>query len=261
MKDTINKPRDGPATSFSADPLVLSIYEGERDFFDLVLVAGWPLFENEEERKGYLEFLHLVQGCFSSDPQDELEGDRPTVLLYEPPYLHVTIATFQPLEKQAKEAHEYQTVKEYFLKLLQSASRLPEWPNEALQLQIESTQLGSKAGILLWKDLSGGVAKMRECLLAAEQEQQQRDKEAWTIHSIPAIIHSSFLRFFKEPKTNGEILQDKYQSKVIPALHKIFPNTIQVSKIHLVSEATPYMHLPKEGPHVLKTINLTKALP
>jgi hypothetical protein len=259
MSSSANKPRDGPATFFPADPLVLSVYNRESDYFDLVLVAGWPLLEEEGDLKAYGEFLQRVKSCFSSDPQDELEGDRPTVLLYEPPHLHVTIATFYPIEKQKKEASEYDAIKAYFLKLLESASRRPEWPKEALQLQIESTQLGSKAGVLLWKDLTDGVAKMRECLIAAEQEQQEQEQSAWKIDSIPGIIHSSFLRFSQQPKTNGEVLQEQYQSKVIPAIHKIFDRAIKVSKIHLVYETTPYMYLPKEGPHVLSTIDLTKA--
>ena len=161
------------------------------------------------------------------------------------------------MAKQAT-ASGYDDIKDYFLRLLESASRRPEWPKEALQLQVESTQLGSKAGILLWQDLSGGVAKMRKCLMTVDQEQQQQQqkKKSWKIHSIPGIIHSSFLRFYREPKTDGVVLQDLYQSKLIPAIPKRFGRVIEVSKIHLVCETTPYMHLPKDGPHVLCTIDL-----
>mmetsp|Transcript_49039 Transcript_49039/g.140952 ORF Transcript_49039/g.140952 Transcript_49039/m.140952 type:complete len:259 (+) Transcript_49039:69-845(+) len=250
-----SKPKDGPATSFYADPLVTSIYGRESDFIDLVLVAGFPLLKQPQHIEAYQSFLQLVKTCL--DPKD-LKGLQPTAFLYDVPYLHVTIATLYPLQKRSSSSETvYTSIQNYFLKLLQVASDLPDWPKQALQLEIDSTQLGAKAGILLWKELSGGLAAMRECLRVAEDTLIQKDEAPWKIHSIPGIIHTTFIRFSKEPETNGEALQASYQSKVIPAISSIFSEPVEVSEIHLVCETTPYMHMIKEeGRTVLKTMKV-----
>ena len=246
------KPRDGPATSFYADPMVASIYQGESDYFDLVLPAGGPLLLEPEDLKSYADFVTLVQSCL--DPED-LQGDQPTAYFYQPDYLHVTIATLYPIERQ-KASVDYDGIKEHFKRLLQAASQRPEWPQEPLELQIGSAQLGSKAGIILWREVTGGMANIRQCLVATEKEQSD-DNTPWKIHSIPGIIHTSFLRFASEPTTNGGTLQEQFQQKVLPAIHGIFPRKVLVSKVHLVCETTPYMRVPMDDQHVVWATDLS----
>lgn len=244
---TSAKPRDGPATSFYADPFVGAIYRGESDYFDLVMHAGAPLLVEPEDLKAYGDFVQLVQNCL--DPRD-LEGDHPTAFFYEPDYLHVTIATLYPMEKQSSDV-DYDEIKTYFKGLVEEASQRPEWPQKSLQLHLESAQLGSKAGILLWKEVTGAMSKIRECLVATENE---RLGSSWTIHSIPGIVHTTFLRFAEDPKTNGEVLQEQFQTTVLPVVPGIFDRTVSVSKAHLVCETTPYMR----DKHAIWTIDLAK---
>lgn len=148
-------PIDGPSTQFYADPLVISTYEGESAFFNLVLVAGWP-FAMEQIDRPYQEFIGLVRTCF--DP-DDLAGDHPNVYLYNAHCLHITVATFFPICKKATMEGEDEHLANKFKHLLQAASQLPEWPTQPLQFKLASTQLGTKAGILLWNELTGGMDK------------------------------------------------------------------------------------------------------
>ena len=242
-------PQDGPATCFYADPAVVSIYNKEKNYFDLVLVAGWPLLTNDDDIRSYEEFLELVQtSCF--DP-DDIHGRNPSVYFYKPHHLHMTIATLYPLQQQ--EPHNSEQITKYFLHLTKRASERDTWPKHPLQLQIISTQLGSKAGILLWRELTGGLAKMRESLLAVEKEISEK---LWEIHSIPEIVHTSYLRFSREPKTIGSTIQEQYLAKVVPAIEKIFSRVVIVPSVYLVCETTPYMHIPKDDDHILWTCDL-----
>jgi hypothetical protein len=145
-----------------------------------------------------------------------------------------------------------------------------------LQLQIDSAQVGAKAGILLWKDLSGGVAQMRTALREEEQhvqrkyqeqqqqqhddpiekQQQQQHSPFYQIHSIPNIIHTSFLRFSKEPQTCGSRLQERFRESVVPQLPTLFPSPITVSSIYLVCECTPYLQFEKNAETVLMALPL-----
>lgn len=247
------KPQDGPATVFFADPAVVSLYNHDDGYFDIVLVAGWPLFTQSEDLQSYQEFLQVVQSCF--DPED-CEGTRPAAYFYPPQYLHVTIATLYPMGNQ--KPHNSEPIKEYFCHLVKKASVRDEWPTDPLQLHMDSTQLGSKAGILLWKELTGGLAKMRRTLEATvADEELMGDNIPWKIHSIPGIIHTTFLRFSREPKTSGESVQRQYQSKVVPVIQNMFPRVISVPQVYLVCEGTPYMHIPKDDDHVIWSTNLS----
>ena len=249
-----SEPQDGPATVFIADPAVVSLYNHDDYYFDIVLVAGWPLLTKSEELSSYQEFLHIVQSCF--DPED-YEGTRPAVYFYQPQYLHVTIATLYPLE--TKKPNDSELIKSYFTKLLKKAALREDWPSNPLQLHIDSTQLGAKAGILLWKELTGGLAKMRKTLevIVAEEEQKVAGIR-WKIHSIPGIVHTTFLRFSSEPKSCGDSVQRQYQSKVVTVIEHIFPMVISVPQVYLVCETTPFMHIPNDEDHVLWSANLAQ---
>ena len=159
---------------------------------------------------------------------------------------------------ETQKPNDSEQIRSYFCQLLKKASLQDEWPTKPLQLLIDSTQLGSKAGILLWKELTGGLAKMREMLESVvAQEEREGANIPWKIHSIPGIIHTTFLRFSREPKTCGESVQRQYQANVVPIIHAIFPMVVSVPQVYLVCEATPFMHIPKDDNHVLWSTNLS----
>ena len=276
-----SKPRDGPATVFEADPMVSDIFTGQDgDYFGLVLVANWPPSPTSDMEGPYQDFLGAVKSCFrdedvvaaatSSDTTStDSTASLPSVYLYPTRHLHITVATFVPATKivgknntnsfSTKELRDAKRAQA--LDLLQAASKLPEWPTEPLQLVVDSAQIGKRAGILLWKDLSGGIAAIRNCLRTASTEA--------SIPIIPGIIHSTFLRFSRTPQTPGEKVQEAFESKIKGRLGTDFfhdadsttssrkPLVLRANTVKLACESTPYMHIPKDDEHVLWSTELT----
>ena len=263
--DNNNKPRDGPATTFEADPKVNDIFLcKDGDYYGLVLVAGWP----PDESGGFImdnpysKFLQQVRKCF--DPEDlqptnnENNNNIPAVYLYPSRCIHVTIATFARPEKKMDSTNnmtDYTEFERVHQSIVEEASKLPNWPTtKPIELVIKSTQLGSQAGILLWDDLSGGIDKIRQCLQQVVAKQRKNIK----IHAIPNIIHSTFLRFTQNiPQSKGQHIQQKYQQNVLKNIKTIFTKSILAKTVKLVRESTPYMHIPDDKHHVLLSLSLT----
>jgi hypothetical protein len=277
-----SKPRDGPPTVFEVDPVVSDIFTGkDGDYFGLVLVTNWPVSPLAEMDGPYQDFLTAVKSCFQNEDisvPSKATVSLPAVYLYPTIYLHITLATFvRPTKIISDNNNESkdlrQAKKEGALELVRSASKLPGWPTEPLQLVVDKAQIGKSAGILLWKDLSGGVAAIRNCLRRASAEvdasANDNDTPATTtiVPTIPWIIHSTFLRFSSAPQTPGEKLQEAFRSRVQEKLGKEFFRTaaddgttpfLQADTVRLVCESSPYMHLPNDDEHVLWTCELTK---
>ncbi|KAL3781754.1 hypothetical protein HJC23_004853 [Cyclotella cryptica] len=260
MSESINCLRATPSTQFSADPLVSSLFSKEDDYFGLVLVTGWPP-NFESMNQPYQAFLKQVRKCFAHSDLESRGIKPPSVYLYPLSSLHITIATLCPVQKKRVERGEeyYNDLQNKYVELTKAASLRDEWPKptrkEPLDLQVESVQLCQKAGILLWKDVSGSIHAMRKCL---KEEALHRGLE---IYSIPNIIHSTFLRFAQEPSENsgrGEDIQQKFQTIVAPNVGEIFGSNLQQPVISLscrpfcklVCETTPYMHIPDDEQHV-----------
>mmetsp|Transcript_9072 Transcript_9072/g.18836 ORF Transcript_9072/g.18836 Transcript_9072/m.18836 type:complete len:311 (-) Transcript_9072:33-965(-) len=281
------KPRDGPATAFEADPMVSDIFTcPDGDYFGLVLVTNWPISPLSDMDGPYTDFLEAIKSCFQKEditatPSKEVEKDStgqvslPPVYFYPTIHLHITLATFIPPTKIASsnsvsnedgdnntEAGSLssnnvrEAKKAEVLKLLQSASELPGWPTEPLQMVVDSAQIGKRAGILLWKDLSGGVEAIRNCLRKASTE-----LDISTTPNIPGIIHSTFLRFSSIPQTPGAEVQEAFRSKIRGRLGTDFfrsananepsPLILRANTARLVCESTPYMHISDDDEHVL----------
>ena len=292
------KPRDGPATVFEVDPMVSDIFTcRDGDYFGLVLVTNWPACPLIDMDGPYQDFLGAVKSCFqkedivvaasseatsiaseSSPSQISATLPLPAVYLYPTIYLHITLATFVPPTKiigmnnssnnktndnaetgsfssnNLREAKRAEV-----LNLVQSASKLPGWPTEPLQLVVDSAQIGKRAGILLWKDLSGGVEAIRNCLKEAQASTESSSTTPAPF--IPDIIHSTFLRFASTPQTPGKNVQEAFRYKIRGRLGKDFfhapsksgPLVLRANTVRLVCESTPYMHIPNDDEHVLWT--------
>jgi hypothetical protein len=160
------------------------------------------------------------------------------VYLYPTDSLHITIATLYHVHKKHR-ARYYDELTKRYVDLVKAASR-PKCLNRIeggssvqsppqLKMQLELVQLGQKAGILLWNDKSGQINAMRDCLRKVAVER------GIEIHSIPNIVHSTFLRFANEPmhSGSGEEVQQKFQSIVVPKANAMFSVTTQ-------SESCPF---------------------
>jgi len=190
--------------------------------------------------------------------------------------LHVTLATFTRIHKvvdhntAGMDRREFE--KKRATELVRSASKFPEWPKEPIRLVADSAQIGTRAGILLWKDLSGGVEAIRNCLRkAAASEATPSNSSSPLQHktypTIPGIIHSTILRFSTVPKTPGNQVQKKFGSAVREKIGKdFFPNSgneedknnfvIVADTVRLACESTPYMHFDADEEHVLWSYEL-----
>ena len=183
------------------------------------------------------------------------------VYLYPSCCLHVTIAspypfTVQPPNEADKEKHIH-LWKDVFIQ----ASNHDLWPSDKIQLKLSHTQIGKKAGILLWEEDSGDrIELIRKCIqIVTDSKADEATKLGINLKalSIPPIIHSTFLRFLNEPSfSTGESIQEKFQRNIVSCLDKYFTDGITLDSVKFVYERTPYMHIPNDDSHVLHEIKL-----
>ena len=223
---------------FLDDPLIPAFCgEDQDDYFSLGFVVNWPPTSTTESSQAYNaanyeDFLSAVKTeCFRG---------RDDFLFCLPFHaLHITVATLFPATKISKlpsrnaeqrtgstlrgnkSVHDTEnsvdnakqtrsTLVNGWKQVLLRASSSNDWPKRPLELELESAEIRNRAGILLWKEHTGGIAKIRHCLEVAAKEAEESFSAVVTEHlRIPDIIHTTFVRYHhcevaKEgPKTIG----------------------------------------------------------
>lgn len=269
---------DDPALTFEPDPLVSMLVEKRKGTergneegggcFGIVMVAGWPMNMREIEAP-FNEFVNAVQGCWDDRDLPKSGTPAPAPLYFYPPEaLHVTAATMVrpgPISLVPPDARH--NLAEAWTSAVEAATKSPSWPDRPLELVVDSSQIGKKAGIILWKETTGGMDSIRECLRTAFEESKRtvfeelgllsRDEAVPVNLSVPSIVHSTFLRYYSEPTTPGEAVQQRFRDTVLPKLSDFFPRPIEVPVTKLVCERTPYMHIPHDRETVFATSFLT----
>jgi hypothetical protein len=250
------RPRDGPATSFEVDPIMTEILENSRNDndFGLVLVVGWPP-NPETLEKPYNALVKAMRSCF--DDKDQEKG----AYFYPLNSLHVTVATLHAFALETRDANRRAVLEREWRSLVVAASKRLEWPKQPLKLKVESCQIGSRAGILLWREETGGLERMRKCIREENRvRREQLEQAAISVDTlrIPGIIHSTVLRFPFPIVTDGNAVQEGFQRLVLPRLDEMFAKTtVEVDTAVLVCERTPYLHHPYDERHALETLSLT----
>lgn len=246
----MNTPRDGASTTFEKDTwLELLSSEEEGKLFGVVLVANWP---PEVSITGpYESILPSLRQCFDDVDYAVTDDENlPAVYIYPPETLHITLATFTTFNTSDEVANREQ-YSQACKEVMEKSFCRKDWPKGKIEIEIERTQVGSKAGIFLWKNENGQIATMRKIIheefntLFKKNPQQFCNKEL----IIPGIIHSTFLRFGHVPKSNGDLVQErlkKMQSKIKDSFGKV-----ELKTVRLAIERTPYMHIPFNDRHVL----------
>lgn len=256
-------PRDGPAVDFEIDPLVAILVEGTGNNhpvvprFNLALTTGWP--PDESFREHYHRFCEAVDRCWESSDRT---GSHAPVYLYPFEHLHATAATFvRPEVEDVVPEEQQETLRSVWSVVVRTASEDREWPTEPLSLRIDKAQIGTRAGILLWKDETGGMEAIRQCLRTSCQTHsalfEENGLRADTMN-IPTIIHSTFLRFYAEPATPGTDVQRRFQQHVQQHIHTLIPEPFLVPIATFVCERTPYMHIPFDSSHVYASLFFTE---
>mmetsp|Transcript_1197 Transcript_1197/g.2823 ORF Transcript_1197/g.2823 Transcript_1197/m.2823 type:complete len:275 (-) Transcript_1197:78-902(-) len=249
------QPRDGPATTFIPDPVVKDLIALDDGYYGIVVNTLWP--PPEELTAPYSNsLLPEIRKCFDAvdlvPTSDKNNNKDAPVYIYPPDHLHVTIATLSPIVKRdLNNPKLYDDLKTKWENILELASQHDEWPDEALQFEIDRAQIGNRAGILLWKETTGGLQKMRECL-----KNEVASHDDLTIYNVPGIAHTSFLRFQSVPTTSGEIVQERFAANVLPKLNTIFPKPITATWAKMACEWIPYMHFPDNDHFVFSTVHV-----
>ena len=303
---------------FEADPKVRDIFvTQDGDYFGLVLVSGWRFDQGLMERP-YGRLLENIQQCF--DPQDlvategqripssaspssssddhhandfcDVQKHRPAVYLYPPEHLHITVATFaRPCPRKdskyfcQNEDFDVEGFQQKYKDLIVMASRDDDWPSEPMKFVFRNVRIATKAGIILWDDITGGISRIRNCLRKASE------RTGIEIEDVPNIIHSTFMRYESTPAAPYHVVQERLESNVIPHIQQLFSHNSQQGKhdtssssssssssstatttttttktddtirfiadnVKLVNESSPYMHVPDDQDHVLLSVNV-----
>jgi len=268
-------PQDGdtPVVTFERDDMIQKMIglqrlgrlpSAEEETYGIVVVAGWV--PSDAWQAAYNDnFLPAVQKCFyesdwnqSTNKGREKDDDTiPNVYLYPSTSLHVTVATLRPFFQPMGDEESKETLKLEWTDLVRAASLREDWPRKPLQLVIDSAQIGKKAGILLWNELTGGLDMMRVCLEAELEHRQERLIRAGIdtkTFRIPTIMHSTFLRFHQLPETPGQEIQQKFQKYVKDQISTLFPDPIIAVDAKVVCERIPYMHILEDKNFVFRTM-------
>ena len=243
----MNKPVDEPSTTFESDPWIPLLFQPGNQF-GIILVANWP--PKESIMKPYDDiFLPKVKTCFKQEDFELDSKQIPAVYLYPSQHLHLTIATFTPFhESVPNNTEEYAEV---CTKIMEKACAREDWPKGSFHIDIDRAQIGIKAGILMWNNEDGTVATMRKIIHEEYDAVYETNPGALNHRTLtsPGIIHSTFLRFGRDPITKGDVVQERFQ-EVSKDVKDIF-GTIEVDCVRLVVERVPYMHIPFDESHVL----------
>jgi len=258
---------NAPATSFVPDdvdmvrPLQEEPPSAWPETFGLVLVAGWP--PSTAVQQDYTtRIVPLLRQC--------LDDDDPAAAAYVYPStaLHCTLATLWPFvpsrqrnQQPVATRHEQDELSQHATRVVQRA--LTRWKQQQqqqqqqvdgkaapLSLQLHSCQLGAKAAILLWKDSSGQVRRLRSLLRQEIEDDNNISEENRTAQQllaqglhIPDILHTTVLRFSRTPPGDGAQIQANFQ-RALGGQQS--PPMVQlqwdIDSITLVCERRPYMH-------------------
>mmetsp|Transcript_2355 Transcript_2355/g.5853 ORF Transcript_2355/g.5853 Transcript_2355/m.5853 type:complete len:306 (+) Transcript_2355:80-997(+) len=169
---------------------------------------------------------------------------------------HLTVHHFrqEPIRSTQDEArrllHEQQQSSQQQSPQQQQQQQQVDGKAAPLSLQLHSCQLGAKAAILLWKDSSGQVRRLRSLLRQEIEDDNNISEENRTAQQllaqglhIPDILHTTVLRFSRTPPGDGAQIQANFQ-RALGGQQS--PPMVQlqwdIDSITLVCERRPYMH-------------------
>jgi hypothetical protein len=145
--------------------------------------------------------------------------------------LDTTVATLFPTTRVDEMTITIPQLEEDWKQIILEASKLPEWPQAAFQLHIDSAKIASRAGILLWKETTGGLDRMRKCLQQIVYQDEGSTRQYSYLQDVfcfPSIVHTTILRYSSVPQaTSHAHAQSQLENKVVlPQLHEIFSEPI-----------------------------------
>ncbi len=258
----MSNPRDKPSVNFEQDPYIPLLLEKRGDEYGIVLVANWP--PDKSFTSPYEQFVTLVRTCFRAEDlefgNEEDTMSPPAVYLYPPECLHITIATFTPFT--SSNPTDPNSFSSDCSRIIKNCIARDDWPKggkggQNIRIEIDRAQIGSKAGILLWKNKDGMIDRIRKIVMEEHDNVMKVDPAVLEGRKpiVPGIIHSTFLRFGMVPITAGDAVQQKFAEVCNTDKIRALFGEIDVNSLRLVTEKIPYMHIPCDNNHVLVACN------
>lgn len=304
-----NKPRDENSNgAFEEDKWIHHLLNNNNNSsekegeicFGIVLVANWP---NKNLSTPYRDkFLPKIKTYFEPEDFDCDNNNNdnsvriPAVYLYPPSTLHVTICTFHPFTapyndiiSSDQEESCFPSKEEFSAmctEIMNASFARSDWPKKTFNLELNKVHVGVKAGILLWNE-NDAVNKMRQ-IIKEEYDSYTKKKETTKDNSIlppliiPGIIHTTFMRFGRKPKSDRMNIVKRFETdgdeirRYFNKSDNYFKNDsssnkhdndndnigdesngrIEVDSVRLVCERSPYMHVPMDERHVLTSFEV-----
>ena len=242
MNEEGNFEEDPYLVGISPEALQVGVYKRtgvvNNTSFGLPLVSCWRSFPTSMEEP-YRMLISKTASCLETKEAH----------LYPFDDLHVTIATFRSLldPNPPTTDEDAESIKQFCVNVMASASKRNGWPTKGSNfflLKPKEIRLHKKNAIILWEETTGNLESMRKCL---KEEMEARDNII-THFSVPNIVHSTILRFWKCPCKPEMIIQAFKESNLID----ILPVEIDVQpNVKLVCEDIPCMHINDDEHHVL----------
>jgi hypothetical protein len=245
---------------FQVDPFLPTLFSNQQDdVYGLGLVINWP--PPQAMKEPYHRLVQAIQNeCF--DPKDvtsTAQQQHPAVAFMPFDSLHTTVASLFTTTRMDEMTTPIPQLQEDWKQIVLEASKLPEWPQTAFQLQIDSAKIASRAGIILWKETTGGLDRMRKCLQQiVHQNEGSARKYAYLqdLYFIPSIVHTTILRYSSVPQaTSHAHAQSQLENKVLPQLHEIFSEPI-VANVAKVLNCKIYLNSPENEHPVICSLPL-----
>ncbi len=230
--------REGPATSLLPDQFLRHLTSPSDTVHGLVIVANWP--PPLDQLSGpYARLSSLLASAF---------GNNPCLFQQPEDHLHVTITTVhaftnpEGLTWSEKERAEHSE---------KARTELDGVNGRAIKVRASSINVGERACIILWEDVSDGA-------VSALRHQLKEKFDSWPHLAVPNIIHSTIARY--HPGCEDIDISDvhnflsEHQTEVDEILESF--GTVELKDIKLVRETRPYMHVPNDESHTLRVVNL-----
>lgn len=223
---------------FEIDPLIQQIARNEaKETFGLIICA---LFHQPKPIQ-FADFYHLLIERIQADFNDD---EKQSVYLYPIAHLHITITTLYNFKHELPQDTEkcLKYWKERFTNLKQNTKPKP------IILTLDSIKLSKAAGYFQFIDENNSIDHIRQSIreICVPENGQPG-------LSIPSIVHTSFLRFVKQPNNPLE-LEKKFHNICQELLGNTKQIRFDIDEICLAFEARPYMHIKCDEFHILDTM-------
>ena len=238
---------------FQTDPLVEALLaKRQEEFFSMGLVVGWP--PHSSLKPSYDRFISIIQQLVFEEHEETdalQQKSHPSIFFTPFPTLHITVATLMNTTRIKDMNVSIDRLHKDWKHILLEVSKLPEWPVGPLRLRVQSADISTRAGILLWQEETGRLERIRSCLWSFFAPNNHLPEAYGYLReylAIPKIIHTTFARYYKSPHSSFEDARSRLKKHVLPQMANLFPEPVVVDVIKM-ADAYIYFQEPAGQDH------------